>query len=505
MPVEPIHEKVFARFDIEGRGSITVELDGENAPITVGNFVDLVERGFYNDVTFHRVVDNFVAQAGDPNSRDPNFPTNLLGREGFTDPETGEERTIPLEIKPQGADEPVVGQTFRDAGIEEPPVLRNDRGTIAMARGSDPNSASSQFYFNLVNSRFLDGDYAVFGRITDGLSVMDAIRVGDRITQAVMTEPEPEPELEPEVEPEPEPDLPETQLTNISLTGEALFYEQVGTSIIRTDTPNLEKLLRGDVSNPGGNIHLSGTDEHSGAADFFVPTILSAELGGEAIAVKSLTATDWLSPYDEYPTFAQKWLTEAWSVPGVAEYISAFMPALTPETDLTSLSNEDWRGLIFGFVTMAGSEGASRFSDPNINYVQLEEDGTVSIGLAAHLDHPTGIEMSEVVKVVYSDRTHFLYKMSPAQPSGNNPFTGLYHLTTSNSEPPTPPEPPAPNPEPEIPWVRIPAQFWRLPAGDRTPAMRAMPHAINALQRTGRVKGVFRLVHYNEPDGSFDD
>lgn len=208
MPVKPIHEKVLARLDIEGRGSITVELDGENAPITVGNFVDLVERGFYDGIMFHRVVDNFVAQAGDPNSRDPDFPRNMLGREGFTDPETGETRTIPLEIKPEGAEEPLIGQRFRDADITVPPVLRNDRGTIGMARSQDPNAASSQFYFNLVTSRFLDGDYAVFGRITDGLSVMDAIRVGDRMTAATVIEPEPElePPLEPDPEPEPEPD-----------------------------------------------------------------------------------------------------------------------------------------------------------------------------------------------------------------------------------------------------------------------------------------------------------
>ncbi len=167
---------------------ITIALDGNNAPITAGNFADLVSRRFYDDITFHRVVDDFVAQAGDPNSRDPNFPTNLLGREGFTDPATGATRTIPLEIKPEGAAEPVIGTLFRDAGITVPPVLRNNRGTIAMARAQDPNSASSQFYFNLTNSNFLDGNYAVFGNITDGQSVMDAIDAGDRIEAARFVE-----------------------------------------------------------------------------------------------------------------------------------------------------------------------------------------------------------------------------------------------------------------------------------------------------------------------------
>ncbi|WP_159790025.1 peptidylprolyl isomerase [Sodalinema gerasimenkoae] len=169
---------------VVGGQPITIALDGNNAPLTAGNFADLVSRRFYDDISFHRVVPDFVAQAGDPNSRDPNFPTNLLGREGFTDPATGATRTIPLEIKPQGATEPLLGSRFRDAGITVPPLLRNDRGTIAMARSQDPNSASSQFYFNLVNSRFLDGDYAVFGNITDGLSVMDNIGVGDRIEAA---------------------------------------------------------------------------------------------------------------------------------------------------------------------------------------------------------------------------------------------------------------------------------------------------------------------------------
>lgn len=163
---------------------ITIALDGNNAPITAGNFADLVSRRFYDNITFHRVVEDFVVQAGDPNSRDPNFPTNLLGRAGFTDPATGQTRTIPLEIKPQGAAEPVIGTLFRDAGITVPPVLPNNRGSIAMARSQNPNSASSQFYFNLDNSNFLDGSYAVFGNITDGLSVIDTIDEGDRIQAA---------------------------------------------------------------------------------------------------------------------------------------------------------------------------------------------------------------------------------------------------------------------------------------------------------------------------------
>ncbi|MBP0000244.1 MAG: peptidylprolyl isomerase [Cyanobacteria bacterium SID2] len=186
----PLTGKVTALMVVDGQ-SIEIELDGTNAPITAGNFADLVARGFYDGVTFHRVVlepTPFVAQAGDPNSRNPNFPPEFLGRAGFVDPTTGEERTIPLEIKPEGAETPVLGQTLSDAGVSEPPVLRNERGTIAMARTNDPNSASSQFYFNLVNSPSLDGNFAVFGKITDGLAVMDSIEQGDRIEGARIVE-----------------------------------------------------------------------------------------------------------------------------------------------------------------------------------------------------------------------------------------------------------------------------------------------------------------------------
>ena len=169
---------------------ITIQLDGANAPVTAGNFADLVERGFYDGISFHRVVlepDPFVVQAGDPRSRDPNFPIDQLGTQGFIDPATGRERTIPLEIKPVGAAEPIYGQTFFQAGILVPPVLQNVRSSIAMARTSDPNSASSQFFINLDDSPFLDGDFAVFGGVTNGMNVVDQIRQGDRIFFAAVT------------------------------------------------------------------------------------------------------------------------------------------------------------------------------------------------------------------------------------------------------------------------------------------------------------------------------
>lgn len=166
---------------------VVIQVDGDSAPITAGNFVDLVERDFYDGISFHRVVrepNPFVVQAGDPNSLDPNFPPEQLGSGGFIDPATGEERTIPLEILPQDATEPIYGQTFEEAGITVPPALPNTVGTIAMARTNDPNSASSQFFINLSDSDFLDGNFAVFGGVIQGFDVVDQIQQGDRIQDA---------------------------------------------------------------------------------------------------------------------------------------------------------------------------------------------------------------------------------------------------------------------------------------------------------------------------------
>lgn len=173
--------------------SIIIELDGDNAPITAGNFVDLVERGIYDGVAFHRVVrepNPFVVQGGDPQSLDPTFPIENLGTGGFIDPDTGERRTIPLEIKLEGDEEPIYNAQLGElVGNEIPnPVLENDRGAIAMARSSLPDSASSQFYFPLADADFLNGNFAVFGMIVEGLELIDTIEIGDRITDAEVIE-----------------------------------------------------------------------------------------------------------------------------------------------------------------------------------------------------------------------------------------------------------------------------------------------------------------------------
>jgi peptidyl-prolyl cis-trans isomerase B (cyclophilin B) len=171
---------------------ITIQVDGANAPITAGNFVDLVERNVYNSTIFHRVVldpNPFVAQGGDPQSKDPNIDPNVLGSGGFIDPATGQVRNIPLEIKPQDATEPIYSQTFQQAGITVPPVLSNIVGSIAMARSSATDTASSQFYFNLAdNSTNLDGSYAVFGTVTQGLDVVNQIQQGNVIWDAAVVD-----------------------------------------------------------------------------------------------------------------------------------------------------------------------------------------------------------------------------------------------------------------------------------------------------------------------------
>jgi peptidyl-prolyl cis-trans isomerase B (cyclophilin B) len=167
---------------------ITIEVDGTNAPVTAGNFVDLVQKGVYDGLVFHRVIgpttnqDPFVAQGGDPQSKDPKVPANQLGSGSFIDPKTGSARYIPLEITAKGGKEPTYSKP-----ISEVPQLRHTVGAIAMARSQMPDSASSQFYFCLADLGFLDGNYAVFGYVTDGMAVVNKINQGDRIDSAKVT------------------------------------------------------------------------------------------------------------------------------------------------------------------------------------------------------------------------------------------------------------------------------------------------------------------------------
>lgn len=132
------------------KGVIKFALYEEDAPITTANIAKLVEAGFYDGLNFHRVEPGFVIQGGCPRG----------------DGTGGSEPSIPLEISPE--------------------LKHDDAGVVAMARSSDPNSASCQFYITLGAQPFLDGNYAVFGRVTEGLEVVNSIRRGDKMTKVTV-------------------------------------------------------------------------------------------------------------------------------------------------------------------------------------------------------------------------------------------------------------------------------------------------------------------------------
>ncbi len=167
------------------QGTVTVVVDGYSAPVTAGNFVDLVERGFYDGLPFIRSEEFYIAQFGDPEGPD----------EGFVDPETGEYRAIPLEILIRGDYEPEYGVTLEDIGrYREQPVLPfSAYGTLALARPSlKVNGGGSQVFFFLFEPNLtpaglnlLDGRYAVFGYAVSGQDVLSKIEPQvDRILQA---------------------------------------------------------------------------------------------------------------------------------------------------------------------------------------------------------------------------------------------------------------------------------------------------------------------------------
>jgi len=166
------------------KGDVTLVVDGYSAPVTAGNFVDLVRRGFYDGLTFIRSEQSYVLQAGDPPGPD----------EGFIDPDTGEYRAVPLEILVRGDDEPTYGITLEAAGrYRDQPVLPfSAYGTVAMARPeADPDGGSSQFFFFLFEPELtpaglnlLDGRYSVFGYVTEGKDVLEKLGQGDAIQSA---------------------------------------------------------------------------------------------------------------------------------------------------------------------------------------------------------------------------------------------------------------------------------------------------------------------------------
>ena len=173
------------------KGDVQLNLDGDAAPLTAGNFVDLVRRGVYNGTMFHRVVREpipFVVQGGDPQSADPSVTVDRLGGGDYIDPTTAQPRQIPLELFLNDEASPRYGQLAAGPSQLARLKLPHDRGSIAMARTEQPNSASAQFYIALRPLPELDGRYAVFGKVSRGMEVVDRIQPGDRIISARIVE-----------------------------------------------------------------------------------------------------------------------------------------------------------------------------------------------------------------------------------------------------------------------------------------------------------------------------
>ena len=145
------------------KGTIKVKLMGLDAPIHVGNFVELATKGFYDGLRFHRYVEGFVIQGGCPNTR--GLSAEQLIRNSYAGPRAG-----------TGGP----GYSIHEEFTTNPNNFHDD-GTLAMARSSDPNSAGSQFYFCLGPQPFLDSGYTVFGNTIEGLDVIAQLRVGDEI------------------------------------------------------------------------------------------------------------------------------------------------------------------------------------------------------------------------------------------------------------------------------------------------------------------------------------
>ncbi len=166
------------------KGNLTVVVDGYSAPVNGGNFVDLVQRGFYDGLPFLDSEDDFALQTGDPPGSDA----------GFIDPETGEYRAIPIEVLVKGDKEPIYEFTLEDVGIYLPDLALpfNAYGAVALARPSlDPNGGSSQFFFFKFDSELtppgfnlMDGRYSVFGYLVDGKEVLEKLTDKDKIISA---------------------------------------------------------------------------------------------------------------------------------------------------------------------------------------------------------------------------------------------------------------------------------------------------------------------------------
>ena len=150
------------------RGVIKIELFEDKMPITTGNFIKLAEEGYYNGTKFHRIIDNFMIQGGDTNSKGSNVASYGTGGPGYT---------------------------IQDEFVSDP-LLSNVRGTIAMANTGQPNSGGSQFFINTVDNIGLDWDkdpasskHPVFGRVVDGMDIVDAISTAETGARDLPIEP----------------------------------------------------------------------------------------------------------------------------------------------------------------------------------------------------------------------------------------------------------------------------------------------------------------------------
>lgn len=147
-----IIKKPIVTIEMEDGGIIKLELYPKQAPETVNNFISLINKGFYNGLIFHRTIPGFMAQGGDPNG-------NGMGGPGYG----------------------IKGE-FKKNGVNN--TLSHVRGIISMARSSNPNNAGSQFFIVTEDSEFLDGDYAAFGSVLEGMDVVDKIVKSRVITRA---------------------------------------------------------------------------------------------------------------------------------------------------------------------------------------------------------------------------------------------------------------------------------------------------------------------------------
>lgn len=166
------------------KGDMTLVVDGYNAPVTAGNFVDLVQRGFYDGLEFTRAEDFYVVQIGDPPGE----------ADGFIDPKTKQYRTIPMEVMVDGDSKPIYGITLEDAGLytAAPALPFSSFGALGMARpGDNVDGGSSQFFFFLFEAELtpagrnlMDGRYSVFGYVTENNDVLRQLKQGDKIISA---------------------------------------------------------------------------------------------------------------------------------------------------------------------------------------------------------------------------------------------------------------------------------------------------------------------------------